>query len=575
MQIKTNKHMRLLQLSIRNFRGIKAFEWTLPKTNLCCLIGSGDSTKSTILEAIRYVFYPDWRPSFNDSDFFNCDTSTNIEIVVTVGNLMDHFIDKKRYGDHLRGWNFETLQIVDEPGDKLEEVLTIRFTVSQDLEPDWKVINDRNGEGVEFRTRDRRRIQAGFIGVSSDRHLSWGRGSILTRLTDGEANTTPSLAKAARSARGALNEDRGGLVDLDETAASVSKIARSFGVPVTQEYRANLDFGLVNLSAGGLALHDGEVPLRQLGMGSKRMLTSGLQKEAIEDSHITLIDEIEVGLEPFRISRLLKHLNADESGQYFITTHSPVVLRELSVENLFAVTTKNGDVSINAFGGKGTNTQGTLRRGAEAFLARKIIVCEGATEIGLCRGLDNYWITTVEKNSFSFEGVATYSANGASEIVKCAKDLKSLGYDVSVVADSDAKDKFGEEHSSELEKEGVSVFCWDWASEFSTEQAILSVLPWHYVISSLAFLDEEGRFTKDSISNSGGLASNISEWDETPELRVAIGLAAKNAKKKNWFKRIDIAEQWVEVIQGVFGHKEILESDFWKKIQGLRTWIEA
>ena len=95
------------------------------------------------------------------------------------------------------------------------------------------------------------------------------------------------------------------------------------------------------------------------------------------------------------------------------------------------------------------------------------------------------------------------------------------------------------------------------------------------MIASLTFLDEEGRFTKDSIRNSGGLSSSISEWIETTELRATIGLAAKNAKKKNWFKRVDISEQWIAVIQGAFGDQDFLESDFWKKIQGLRAWIEA
>ncbi|MGL1475053.1 AAA family ATPase, partial [Vibrio parahaemolyticus] len=70
---------------------------------------------------------------------------------------------------------------------------------------------------------------------------------------------------------------------------------------------------------------------------SKRMLTTGLQQHAQQAPHITLFDEIEIGLEPHRIARLLKHLAADAAGQYFLTTHSPVALRELTVHDLHIV----------------------------------------------------------------------------------------------------------------------------------------------------------------------------------------------------------------------------------------------
>lgn len=62
------------------------------------------------------------------------------------------------------------------------------------------------------------------------------------------------------------------------------------------------------------------------------MLLCGIQKMGLEEGHITLFDEVEFGLEPHRISRLLKHVREDKKGQYFLTTHSPVVLRELTIK---------------------------------------------------------------------------------------------------------------------------------------------------------------------------------------------------------------------------------------------------
>ena len=64
--------MRIRQICIRNLRGIREFDWVVPDKTLFCLIGRGDSTKSTILEALRRAFYPQWNLTFDDADFYQC-----------------------------------------------------------------------------------------------------------------------------------------------------------------------------------------------------------------------------------------------------------------------------------------------------------------------------------------------------------------------------------------------------------------------------------------------------------------------------------------------------------------------
>ncbi len=62
--------------------------------------------------------------------------------------------------------------------------------------------------------------------------------------------------------------------------------------------------------------------------------------------------------------------------------------------------------------------QGKIRSGAEAFLAPKIVVCEGATEIGFLRGLDDHWVA-VQQNREIYSpicGVALFDANGADKV---------------------------------------------------------------------------------------------------------------------------------------------------------------
>lgn len=83
------------------------------------------------------------------------------------------------------------------------------------------------------------------------------------------------------------------LKNFDAAAEKSQDIAKLLGVPVSDAYKAHLDLASINLKVGGLALHDGDIPLRQLGLGSRRMLLCGIQKMDLEEGHITLFDEVE------------------------------------------------------------------------------------------------------------------------------------------------------------------------------------------------------------------------------------------------------------------------------------------
>lgn len=159
-----SRHMKIRKINIQNFRGVKQFEWNLPDQRIFCLIGKGDSAKSTILEAIRCAFHPQWNLAFNDSDFHLCKTDVPIEIDIVIGDLLDEFCSDQKYGPHLRGWDKATSKLHDEPEDQDEVVLSIRLIVAKDLEPKWKVITARNPEGVDFRTADRAKVSVGLIG---------------------------------------------------------------------------------------------------------------------------------------------------------------------------------------------------------------------------------------------------------------------------------------------------------------------------------------------------------------------------------------------------------------------------
>jgi putative ATP-dependent endonuclease of the OLD family len=566
--------MKIRKVAIRNFRGVKELDWSLPTADIFCLIGKGDSSKSTILEAIRYAFHPQWNVTFSDSDFHQCKFDVPIVIEVTLGDLVADFWSITKYGHHLRGWDSKAKIIVDEPGDDLESVMSVRLTVGKELEPKWVVFTDRTPDGVPFKPADRNKVSVGLIGAYSERQLSWATGTALAKLTEAQS-LNELLANASRTARTSLDADRAvSLKNFDEAASKSQAIAKLLGVPVSVAYKAHLDLSSINLKVGGLALHDGDIPLRQLGLGSRRMLLCGIQKMGLEEGHITLFDEVEFGLEPHRISRLIKHVRDDAKGQYFLTTHSPVVLRELTVKELYIVHSKKGVIQIlPAFSDSLSEheAQGKIRSSAESFLAKKVVVCEGKTEVGLLRGFDDYQVGQ-GKDPLSYHGIALLDANGGSKVSALAKALKALCYDVSVLADGDAEDQFSPKDAAELVALGIPVCVW--TDKLSLEERAFRDLPWASVVASLKLAQDELHYpVYDQVRSKlqEDLNQDIVDWQDSADLRKAIGLAAK---KSDWFKDITRGDRWFKAISPAFSAADFKEKDLAVKLEQIWSWAE-
>lgn len=565
--------MKIRQVKIRNFRGIKELDWSLPDKSLFCLIGKGDSTKSTILEAIRYAFFPQWNLVLTDSDFYLSQTNQAIYIEIVIGDLPTELRSLDRYGHYLFGWDKQSLQLMDEPGDGLDDVLVIQFTVGGDLEPHWNVLDHQMKEGTTFKQNDRIRANVSMIGNYTDRHLTWGKGSVLSQMSEIE-NINLLLAQVTRSAKNSMDIARqDSLQTFDTTAQRAEAIAKTLGVPVTNNYKAHLDVDGIQVNQGGLSLHDGDIPLRQLGLGSRRLLICGLQKESLAQTHITLFDEVEVGLEPHRIARLLKFIHSDQSGQYFLTTHSPTVLRELTVNDLYIVHNCQGNIQILSAADKGfieLNLQGKLRSSADAFLAKKIIVCEGQTEVGFVRGLDDYWLA-LDLPSFAYQGVTILNAGGNGKIKDLASGLKSLNYDIAVIVDGDDQKQFSQKDAEDLRNMGILVVMW--SENCALEERIFNDMPWQYVCKSVKLAQLElGASVLENIKSKLNRAfnENIDEWIDSTEIRLAIGKAAKSS---GWYKDITRGEKWATELIPAFGCAEFEDSDFMIGITRIKEWV--
>ncbi len=133
---------RILKIEIENFRGIKALSW-LPSAGLNCLIGPGDSCKSSILDAIDLCIGARRTIQVSDADFHGLDVENAIAISVTLDELDDALKNIDAYGAYVRGFKAATGDIEDEPEQGAETVLTAKLTVGSDLEPSWTLVSER------------------------------------------------------------------------------------------------------------------------------------------------------------------------------------------------------------------------------------------------------------------------------------------------------------------------------------------------------------------------------------------------------------------------------------------------
>lgn len=373
---------RIRKIEIKHFRGIQELTW-FPAAGINCLIGPGDSGKSTILDAIDFCLAARRNIQFADADFYQLDVETPITISVTLGELNESLKNFDAYGMYLRSFDAQSCSIEDEPENDAETVLTVRLTVASDLEPSWSLVSERaaaQGMTRNLSWGDRVRLAPMRIGVMAEYHLGWRRGSVLNRVSEERVDASVALAKAARDARSAFGDEAQD--QLGETLSIVATTAKELGIPIGESVKALLDTHSVSFSGGTISLHDEVgVPLRGLGTGSTRLLIGGLQRKAAAQSTIILIDELEYGLEPHRIIRLLGSLGAKEMRpplQVFMTTHSPVALRELAGSQLFVTrpASEKHDVLIV---GTSNDIQSTIRLYPDAFLASSVVVCEGAS----------------------------------------------------------------------------------------------------------------------------------------------------------------------------------------------------
>ena len=563
---------RIRQIEIRNFRAVRSLTWA-PWPGLNCLVGPGDSGKSTILDAVDLCLGARRSVQFSDADFHCADTEQPIHVAVTLGGLPAGMRSMEAYGQFLRGWEPDLEFVEDEPGSDLETVLTVTLVVEADPEPAWSLYSERAAAAGTVRSliwTDRVAVAPLRIGCSAHVNLGWRRGSVLDRLSDERADATAALVKAARDARRSFGTDAD--EQLKAVLATVEDVATRAGVPLEGGAHAYLDAASVSFSGGTVSLHDGRgVPLAGLGTGSYRLMVAGLQRKAADRAGIVLVDELEHGLEPHRVIGLLGSLGSKDDepvSQILATTHSPVAVRELAARQRFVVRGVEGRVSVTPVGPYGDRVQGTMRAHPDAFLAPNVIVCEGASEVGLIRGLGHHRVHCGMAAPIAARGVSLVDAGGVSKIYEKAGAFQALGYRVMTLRDDDVQpDPMVEEA---FEAQGGTVVYW--RQGVALEQELFEALADDTVLAMIGFaagLHGEDVIRANVASTKHGASAND---DPRKLLDVNGRRRLGNASKKgSWYKTVS----WMEEVGSQIVGPGLARADtqFKDTVARLFAWI--
>lgn len=424
------KHPTIMRLDVRRFRGIENLEWR-PAEGVNILVGGGDSGKSTVLHAISLLFSPTNSITVLETDYFNRITSAGFEIEATVA--LPEAVGISNLQQVLWPWTWNgkaaMLPNVDTPKSTETPVYRLKVRGTDDLDLIWEVIQP-NDEAVALPVSLRRRI--GVVRLTNDnrndRDLRLVAGSALDRLlSSGNLKSRINQTVAATDIDASLQEREFDALKMLDGKMRDAGLPHDLGLGLTSSQGLSIGALIGLLAKRG----DVNLPLASWGAGTRRMASLEIASSTEAATRLTIVDEIERGLEPYRLRQLIKQL-ADGEGQCFITTHSPV-----AVEAAADVTSALWFVDVQArVGALPHEIENQQRRDPETFLSKLPVVAEGVTEVG--------FLQRMFRNAFAAAptslGLRVCDGGGNNTMLKLLEALKTGGLTIGAFCDDEGID---------------------------------------------------------------------------------------------------------------------------------------
>jgi putative ATP-dependent endonuclease of OLD family len=407
--------MKIVQLKIKNFRGIKCSNLLFP--DHVVLIGDNNTGKSTVFEALDLALGPDRlsrRSVIDEHDFYNGQylskdketPSPKVEIEATIVNLSDE--QQRHFKDYLEWWckNSNALHTSRKPEtvDKksIEAALRVSFIGEYDPDEDDFVGSTCFTRSITeatkpqaFTKKDKQKCCFLYLRSlrTGSRALSLEKGSLLDiilRIKEIRPqmweNTIDELSK--------FNIVEDPSIGISGVLASIEKSMKKY---VPREWGINPHLKVSSLTRDDLrkvitafiATGEGDhaAPFYRQGTGTINILVLAMLSQIAEDKQnvIFAMEEPETAIPPYTQKRIVHEIK-NLSSQSFFTSHSPYVLEEFELKEIVILhRTPDGGLIQNSVELPESikhkkYRQDFRQRFCEGLLSRRILVAEGATE---------------------------------------------------------------------------------------------------------------------------------------------------------------------------------------------------
>ncbi|MQB46048.1 AAA family ATPase [Rhizobium sp. ICMP 5592] len=420
------------RLKIERYRGLEALDWR-PSSGVNLIVGGGDTGKSTVLEAIALLFSPVGNVGAQETDYFERETDAEFVIEATIRVPEEMELEAKTT-QALLPWEWKdgaaSIPDIDltagvAQASVLETVYVVRARGTEGIEVIWE-IGQPDGSLASFPPGLRRLF--GIVRLSgddrNDRDLRLVHGSALDRLVS-KPNFKAQVSQ--QIAQFDLN------LDEDQTASlkGLADDLEERGLPRGDRLGLTSGQGIsIGSLIGLMADKNGtSLPVASWGAGTRRMASLAVASQMDAKFRITLIDEIERGLEPYRLRALADDLLASP-GQSFITTHSSVALNAFSAASLHYLDAKSTLAQLDR-----AKIQTHQAANPEMFLARVAIIGEGDTEVGFL----NVFLDKALSNSPRKLGFHLSSGGGDDKMLPLLQAISATGLVCAALCDNDGK----------------------------------------------------------------------------------------------------------------------------------------
>src|SRR5216683_2233190 len=324
----------IYRLAIERFRCIKTLS-LFPDKGVNLILGGGDVGKTTILDAIGLLLSPTNPTTLSDTDYHCRNIEAGFAIEAIVYLPPEGGINQQTKASWPWDWNGSEAIVPSTDGEmKGEPVYRLRVRGSEDLELVYEIVQP-DGTADSLSVGLRRSI--GLVRLSgddrNDRDLRLVQGSALDRLLSDKALRSRLASELAKSNVAAHLTD-----DKKNTLKALNTIFKTKSLPDELDLAITGGQGLsISALIGLTAKREGvQLPLASWGSGTRRFAALAIAEQNQGEAPITLVDEVERGLEPYRQRFLMESLQTGKS-QVFVTTHSPSAISAASKASLWYV----------------------------------------------------------------------------------------------------------------------------------------------------------------------------------------------------------------------------------------------